>query len=340
MRPDDVRPLLLSWTSHYVDSRSAAARAARCQFHRVAVGGPLDSSAAIISTWRWPNTSSRRSASWSRVSGPCWSARVGAVKETLLGPDAPETLTVNLPGAGARLLGGGTHVEVTRQEGLRRVVEGFLPRVGLDEKPISRRSGFQEFGLPFAPDGGHHSLPGGLLDRTSPRSHRRERGTIGPRFGPGPTWCCSTAGCLSRRCSGRLLEVLEVGSNDGRATAGGFAESLAPNHPGPTIGSTWPWPGGRPTTAWCGRGQACGSPPIGPHVLHRGGNLRQRRPRPHPPDRKSGGVLQDSRPLVCWPCVFCRRESSRDTTFAHPAAVRPPGLRSRPSFRCSSPARG
>ena len=32
------------------------------------------------------------------------------------------------------------------------LVEGFFPRVRLDEKPISRRSGFQEFGLPFAPD--------------------------------------------------------------------------------------------------------------------------------------------------------------------------------------------
>ncbi len=74
------------------------------------------------------------------------------VKETLLGPDAPEKLTVNLPGSGARLIGGGTHVEVTRQEVCDLLVEGFFPRVGLDEKPISRRSGFQEFGLPFAPD--------------------------------------------------------------------------------------------------------------------------------------------------------------------------------------------
>ncbi len=32
------------------------------------------------------------------------------------------------------------------------MVEGFFPRVALDEKPVSRRSGFQEFGLPFAPD--------------------------------------------------------------------------------------------------------------------------------------------------------------------------------------------
>jgi hypothetical protein len=75
-----------------------------------------------------------------------------AVKETLLGPDPPERLTVNLPGAGSRLIGGGIHVEVTGQEVRDLLVEGFFPRVGLDAKPIGRRSGFQEFGLPFAPD--------------------------------------------------------------------------------------------------------------------------------------------------------------------------------------------
>ncbi len=75
-----------------------------------------------------------------------------AVKETLLGPNAPERLTVNLPAAGAKLIGGGLHVEVTRDEVRQLLIEGFCPRVNLDEKPISRRSGFQEFGLPFAPD--------------------------------------------------------------------------------------------------------------------------------------------------------------------------------------------
>jgi hypothetical protein len=75
-----------------------------------------------------------------------------AVKETLLGPDAPERLTVNLPGTSARLIGGGIRVEVTGQEVRDLLVEGFFPRVGLDAKPAGRQSGFQEFGLPFAPD--------------------------------------------------------------------------------------------------------------------------------------------------------------------------------------------
>jgi molecular chaperone DnaK (HSP70) len=74
------------------------------------------------------------------------------VKETLLGFNPPERLTVNLPGTGARLIGGGLQVEVTQEEVRELLVEGFFPEVRLDTRPISRRSGFQEFGLPYAPD--------------------------------------------------------------------------------------------------------------------------------------------------------------------------------------------
>jgi hypothetical protein len=73
------------------------------------------------------------------------------VKETLLSENPPERLTVNIASGGARLLGG-MQIEVTRDEVRELIVEGFLPRVALDEKPAARRSGFQEFGLPYAPD--------------------------------------------------------------------------------------------------------------------------------------------------------------------------------------------
>lgn len=74
------------------------------------------------------------------------------LKETMLGPAAPEQLTLNLPGLGARLIGGAKQLEVTREEVQQVLVEGFFPRVGLGERPAVRRSGFQEFGLPYAPD--------------------------------------------------------------------------------------------------------------------------------------------------------------------------------------------
>jgi hypothetical protein len=74
------------------------------------------------------------------------------VKEELLVDTGPAEFTVNLPGAGTRLIGGGIRVPVTRDEVRSVLLEGFFPRVPLGAKPAARRSGFQEFGLPFAAD--------------------------------------------------------------------------------------------------------------------------------------------------------------------------------------------
>lgn len=74
------------------------------------------------------------------------------VKEQMLTNDAPEQLTVTLPGTGSQLIGSGLSTQVTRDELRGLLVDGFLPRVALNDKPLSRRSGFQEFGLPYAAD--------------------------------------------------------------------------------------------------------------------------------------------------------------------------------------------
>ncbi len=74
------------------------------------------------------------------------------LKETLLGPAAPERLTLSLPWSGSRLIGGARQVEIQRSEVYELLVEGFFPLVPLDARPSRRSSGFQEFGLPFAPD--------------------------------------------------------------------------------------------------------------------------------------------------------------------------------------------
>ena len=74
------------------------------------------------------------------------------LKETLLGPNPPEKITLNLPWSGSRLIGGAQQIEVTRDEVHELLVEGFFPLVPLDARPTRRSSGFQEFGLPYAPD--------------------------------------------------------------------------------------------------------------------------------------------------------------------------------------------
>jgi actin-like ATPase involved in cell morphogenesis len=73
-------------------------------------------------------------------------------KEQLLSDDAPEQATITLPGSGSKLIGGALKATVTREVVRQILVEGFMPLVKFDEKPVSRRSGFQEFGLPYAAD--------------------------------------------------------------------------------------------------------------------------------------------------------------------------------------------
>jgi molecular chaperone DnaK (HSP70) len=84
-----------------------------------------------------------------------WSAlvrRCRSAKELLLGESAPETTSISVPGSGTKLIGGARQIEVSQQEVATLLVDGFLPLVGKDEKPLKRTSGFQEFGLPYAPD--------------------------------------------------------------------------------------------------------------------------------------------------------------------------------------------
>jgi molecular chaperone DnaK (HSP70) len=78
--------------------------------------------------------------------------RAREAKERLLGDAAPARLAVNVAGGGTRLVGGSRQVELDRGEATALLVDGFLPRVALDARPDTRRAGFQEFGLPYAPD--------------------------------------------------------------------------------------------------------------------------------------------------------------------------------------------
>ena len=87
-----------------------------------------------------------------------WDVLVGAsrnVKEQLLSSEATDqvtTMTVSLPGRSAKLLGGSLKTEVTVSEIRQLILDGFLPEVPIDSKPLHHASGFQELGLPYASD--------------------------------------------------------------------------------------------------------------------------------------------------------------------------------------------
>lgn len=73
-------------------------------------------------------------------------------KERLLAEDAPERVLVTVLGGGARLIGGARSAELSRDEVRASLVDGFLPLVGLGDRPQGRRAAVVEFGLPYAAD--------------------------------------------------------------------------------------------------------------------------------------------------------------------------------------------
>ncbi|MEX0819146.1 MAG: Hsp70 family protein, partial [Pirellulaceae bacterium] len=128
----------------------------RIQFHRVAVGNHLilggdnlDLALAHHVEHKIKPGGKLEARQWDVLLGNCREA-----KERLLSENAPESMTINLPGSGSKLIGGGLQVEVTREEVSRLLGDGFLPQVELTERPVQRQSGFQEFGLPYASDAG------------------------------------------------------------------------------------------------------------------------------------------------------------------------------------------
>ena len=90
-----------------------------------------------------------------RLAPAVWSVlvrRCQQAKEILLQAEAPETFTISLPARGRSVIGGSRQVVLNRRDVLEQLVSGFLPDVQKGERPAARRSGFQEFGLPYAPD--------------------------------------------------------------------------------------------------------------------------------------------------------------------------------------------
>ena len=129
-------------------------REGKTQFHRVAVGEHLILGGDNLDL-ALAHFVERKLTGDGKLEPRAWSVlvqRARQVKESLLGDAAPERLTLSLPGTGTRLIGGAMQVELTRGEIQELLVDGFFPFVKLDEKPIARRSGFQEFGLPYAAD--------------------------------------------------------------------------------------------------------------------------------------------------------------------------------------------
>ncbi|WP_417851611.1 Hsp70 family protein [Thalassoglobus sp.] len=128
----------------------------KVQFHRVAVGDHLilggdnlDLALAQHVEQKLDQAGKLSPRQWGSLIRICRHA-----KETLLSPDAPESYSISLSGGGSKLIGDGLQCELKRDEVHNLLLSGFFPEADLHEKPQQVRSGFQEFGLPYAADAG------------------------------------------------------------------------------------------------------------------------------------------------------------------------------------------
>lgn len=124
------------------------------RFHRYAVGDHLILGGDNLDLALAHHLENRLSPT-AKLDPRTWSIlvrRCQHVKERLLSHSPPERLTINVPSASSRLIGSALSTELTHAEAVELLVNGFLPHVPLSDKPARRSSGFQEFGLPYAPD--------------------------------------------------------------------------------------------------------------------------------------------------------------------------------------------
>ncbi|MEX2173213.1 MAG: Hsp70 family protein [Pirellulaceae bacterium] len=194
----------------------------KVQFHRVAVGDHLllggdnmdlalaqhlearltqasgvrkhpDSEATSIDLENHREADASRSPESSRSLGKLqprqWDVLLRAsrqAKEQLLADAGPPQITVAVPGTGSKLIGGALQTHVTRDEARQVLVEGFMPRVALADKPAARRSGFQEFGLPYAADAAITRYLAAFLTAHRHAGDEQGRGASGEESGVDP----------------------------------------------------------------------------------------------------------------------------------------------------------
>ena len=74
-------------------------------------------------------------------------------KEALFADTAKKSVPVAVPGRGSSLVGGALRTELTREELVDTLVDGFLPRVDAGARPLAqRRTALTTLGLPYASD--------------------------------------------------------------------------------------------------------------------------------------------------------------------------------------------
>ncbi|MFM0672218.1 Hsp70 family protein [Paraburkholderia sediminicola] len=122
--------------------------------HLMLGGDNMDLALAHLVEARLPG-SSHQAGERTRLSAASLSQlveRCRNAKEQLLGPQAPDSTSITLLGAGSKLIGGARTAQVTREEVEQIIVDGFFPAAMSNERPGRPRGAIVEFGLPYATD--------------------------------------------------------------------------------------------------------------------------------------------------------------------------------------------
>ena len=89
-----------------------------------------------------------------------------SAKETMLSDASVDAVPVVVPSRGARLIGGTLRSELTRDEVIRTLIEGFFPIVEASARPATRaRTALTKLGLPYAQDAAVTRHLAGFLNR-------------------------------------------------------------------------------------------------------------------------------------------------------------------------------
>ncbi|SAL22905.1 chaperone heat-shock protein [Caballeronia peredens] len=172
--------------------------------------------------------------------------RCRAAKEQLLGAQAPDSTSITLLGAGAKLIGGARSADVTREEIERIIVDGFFPMVSASDRPGRSRGGIVEFGLPYASDAAITRHVAAFLGQHANEARRAL--DVAPDAAAIPDTLLLNggvfrAGPLAKRIAdtvsawrGDAVHVLENGDPDVAVARGAVAYALARAGHAPKIG--------------------------------------------------------------------------------------------------------
>jgi hypothetical protein len=174
----------------------------------------------------------------------------------LLGPQAPDSTSITLLGAGSKLIGGARTAQVTREEVERIIVDGFFPAVASHERPGRPRGAIVEFGLPYATDAAVTRHIAAFLSRFAAQSRKalgaESSGSPDEDALPVPDTLLLNGGvfraeALTQRLAstlgtwrGEALNVLHNDNPDVAVARGAVAYSLARAGNAPKIGGGAP----------------------------------------------------------------------------------------------------